>query len=93
MLSYSLSLYHCKPLKMTTYTVCCGKLLSSPLCTIYSLQDLELSDTPDDHLLLEEMALYQEGEGQEAELEELVGAGLSDSKNHDELMLQMEEFM
>lgn len=60
-----------------------------------SLQDLGQSDTPDDHLLLEEMALYQEEEGQEAELEgeDLVDEGLSDSKNHDELMLQMEEFM
>lgn len=62
----------------------------SPFC---SLEDLKQTHLEDDHVLLEEMALYQEGEGQEVGSDVGDTVGLSDSKNHDELMLQMEEFM
>ena len=65
-------------------------ILSCP--SLCSLQDLDPPDPmTDDTDLLEEMALYEEqGEG----LEEEGGVmGLSDSRNDDELILQMEELM
>ncbi len=61
---------------------------------IYSLQDLDDGQPDDDMDLLEEMALYEEqGEGLVDDQQEGGGAGLTDSKNDDELMLQMEELM
>lgn len=58
------------------------------------MQDLDgHADDDDDLDLLEEMALYDEqGEGL-GEVPEGGVAGLSDSRNDDELILQMEELM
>ena len=54
------------------------------------LEELQQLESQDDKDLLDEMALYiengEEGEG-------LGGVALSDSKNDDDLLLQMEEFM